>query len=166
MRRILLLLVVVLLPAPLLAQRGMEPSPDVFLFSGRVGYDTQFNEPVVGAGVRVPTWLLEGLAVQAAGDFTFLPGVTERQLALDLMYNLRGLWVGGGAVFRNSYWDGNFDDRETRTGYSLFAAFGGTPAGRDVFAVSAEFRFVWVEDFSPRPFTLGINLAPGRLLGG
>ena len=115
-------------PAPASAQRRPDAPPPVpFLVAGRVGFDTRTTEdPILGAMVRIPVPIpIPGrVALQAAGDLTFLDGLTERQLALDLVYDLRGLTLAGGPVFRNSIWrDPNAGpgsaltgDRDTRTG--------------------------------------------------
>ena len=163
----LILLALLALPSVLEAQgprRGDAP-PQVFTVGVRGGYDTEFSEPVLGLVTRVPTQIIPRVYVQGAVDWTFLQTLTEWQITTDVMYDLGGLFLGGGPVFRNSVWVDSNGARETRTGYSVFASLGGVPLGRLPFATGLEFRYVRVEDFSPTPVTIGIFLAPRRLLG-
>jgi hypothetical protein len=170
MRTLLLITFLALTPVSLQAQfggprRGPGPSPssETFTIVPRAGYDLKYQEGVVGLLLRIPTRVVPGLAVQAAGDFTFLSGATERQLSLDLVYDLGGIRLGGGPVFRNTYWGTLNQGRETRSGYSVVLGLGGAPGPRSPISVELELRFVWVDDFNPRPLTLGIGFAPGRL---
>ncbi|MDT8342302.1 MAG: hypothetical protein RQ751_12380 [Longimicrobiales bacterium] len=169
-----LLPLLLLAPAAAAAQPGPQPGSVPFTLTVRGGWDIEFDDPVLGAVAYIPTPLVRGLGIQVAGDLTFLDDLTERQLALDALYDLGGLRVGGGPVFRNSLWvvDGaggagaEVLERETRTGFSLVAAFGGTPSRDSPWTFGLEFRFIWVDDFRPRPFTFGVGVVPGRLLGG
>lgn len=167
----ILALALALSPSDAEAQRRQPAaSGSTFLVGAKVGFDTRFDKPMAGVALRAPVPIpLPGpglLAVQASGDFTFLDDLTERQLTLDLLYDLGGLSIGGGPVFRNSFWiDAPAGERETRTGYSVVVGLGGTPMGRSSIAVGLEYRFVSVEELSPRPLTLMVAVAPSRLLG-
>lgn len=167
-----LLLALLLVPGAARAQRmdRRPPAPELTV-TVRGGFDLEFDDPVAGAAILVPLPWVRGLSLQGAGDLTFLEGLTERQAAVDLLYGLGGFRIGGGVVFRNSIWPDALEDaepgadlpRDTRTGFSAVIGLGGTPLGDSPFVVGVEIRFVWVEEFHPRPFTVGLGLAPGRL---
>lgn len=174
MNRLLAFVLLALLLAPGTAQAqrmDRRPAGPEFTVGIRGGFDLEFEDPVAGVAVLVPVPWLRGLAVQAAGDLTFLDALTERQAAVDLLYGLGGLRIGGGVVFRNTVWPDALADpapgstlpRETRTGFSAVLGLGGTPLGDSPFVVGLEVRFVWVDDFKPRPLTVGVGVAPGRL---
>lgn len=153
------------LPADVLAQgRGSVAGLTV---SGRVGYDIEYDVLAVGAGLRAGLGRLP-FEAQVAGDLTFLSGdVTERQLALDLLFRLGtgGLAFGGGPVFRNSYWevdDEGLGNRETRTGYSLVLALGGVPEWGSRLVTGLEVRWISVEDFNPRTIMAQVGLSLAR----
>ena len=168
MRPALVLLALLLTALPAEAQFGTPrrasapPRAELWVVVPRAGFDLEFQEGIVGLMTRVPTRLIPGVAVQAAGDVTFLRNATERQLSLDLVYDFGGLRLGGGAVFRNSYWGQQLDQRETRSGYSLVLGVGGNPGPRSVLAAEIELRWVSVEGFTPMPLTLGLSVAPSR----
>lgn len=163
------LLLVAALPAAADGQR--RPPPEVpFVVGAKVGFDTQTREAVVAGGfLRVPLPVPGRFALGVGGDLTFLEGLTERQLTVDVVYDLGGVYVGAGPVFRNTIWPatgadpGSLSDRESRTGFSLVLGLGGSPMGRLPLAVGLEYRFVWVDDFRPRPLTLGVGVALNRL---
>jgi hypothetical protein len=167
------LLALFLSTSPLEAQRrqpGPVETPPITL-GAKAGFDTRFDKPMAGLVVKAPVPVqLPGrgfLAVQAAADFTFLDALTERQLTLDVLYDLGGLSIGGGPVFRNSFWvDSPVGERETRSGYSIVVGLGGMPMARSAIAVGLEYRFVSVEELRPRPLTLTVAVAPSRLFGG
>jgi hypothetical protein len=120
--------------------------------NARVGYDIDFDGPVLGVGTmiglpRVP------FSVHAAADVTFLDRINERQLAVDLLFHVgRGLAVGGGPVFRNTIYDveDGLGPRETRTGYSLVAALGSAAPRFGRLLTGLELRWIWIEDFRPQ----------------
>lgn len=169
----LVLLALLLAPGTAWAQRmDRRPAGPEFTVGVRGGFDLEGEDPIVGAAVLAPVPWLRGLAVQAVGDLTFLDALTERQASVDLLYGLGGLRIGGGVVFRNTVWPEALTDpspiedlpRETRTGFSAVVGLGGTPLGDSPFVLGLEIRFVWVDDFRPRPLTVGAGVAPGRLL--
>ncbi len=135
--------------------------------SARAGYDMDTNVFVVGAGVRSGLWRLP-FEAQLAGDLTFLrDDVTERQLAVDLLYRLGtgGLAFGGGPVFRNSYYnvtDESLGERETKVGYSLVLALGGVPQWGSRVVTGLEVRWISVDAFDPRTVMAQVGLSLGR----
>lgn len=148
--------------------RGRPPlpgaaAPPVLTLGVYGGWDTWFDEPLLGAKARVGVPSFPWVALQSAADWTFLQGLTERQVTADVLVDLGGIAVGGGAVFRNSVWDVDNPVRETRTGGSLVLSLGGVPLGRSAFSVGLDYRFIWIEGFRPRPLTLNVTVAPERL---
>lgn len=161
----LALAAVTALPADALAQSRQAVTG--FTVSGRLGYDVEFDVLAVGAGLRAGLGRLP-FEAQVAGDFTFLSGgVTERQVAVDLLYRVGsgGLALGGGPVFRNTYWevtDESLGSRETRTGYSLVLALGGVPDQRSRLVTGLEIRWISVGDFNPRTIMAQVGLSLAR----
>ncbi|UCC24059.1 MAG: hypothetical protein JSU98_10000 [Gemmatimonadales bacterium] len=173
MRRLPYLLLTLLLAAPgtVEAQRSAPLPTQPWTVGGKVGFDAQTDDMVLGVETRIPLPLPGRFAVQLGADWTFLEILTERQFTADLLYDLGAVAIGGGPVFRNSVWldgdvppSGDLDDaRETRTGYSLVLSLGG-PLGRgSPWGVAIQYRMIWVEGFSPRALTFGLQVAPGRL---
>lgn len=144
-------------------RRAPAPAPAPVVVGAYGGWDTFFREPLVGGRIRVAVPGLDLLAVQATGDLTFLTAITERQATVDLLLTGGGFAVGGGPVFRNTIWDVSGNRRETRTGWSAVLSLGGVPMGRSAFSVGIDYRFVQVGGFQPRPLTLSVTAAPGRL---
>lgn len=140
-------------PTPSAAQVTGFPSPAGLTVTGRLGYDIEFDEFVAGAALRADVGRLP-LELQIAGDWTFLDIITERQVAIDLLYKFGrgGLSIGGGPVFRNSVYitDDEPGPRETRTGYSLLLSMGGVPQDRSRLVTGLEFRWIFIEEFRPR----------------
>lgn len=156
------ILVLVCLAGPVEAQRRAIGGPFATV-GARVGFDTRFNRPIAGLAFRGALPRVPRLGFQAAGDFTFLQELTEAQISLDALLDLGGLAVGGGPVFRNTIWDVDETgapggDRETRLGYSAAVILGGRPMPRARYTTQIELRFVWAEDFRPRPVVIGVGL--------
>jgi hypothetical protein len=153
---VLLLATSLLAPAALTAQQ--QPTTAVSV-NARVGYDMEFDALVTGASLRVPV-LRFPFELQGAFDFTFLDGLTDRQLALDLLYRAgAGLFLGGGVIFRNSiYVEDAAGPRETRTGYSLVLGLGGAPSRRGRVLTGLEVRWMWVGDFSPQTIVAQVGI--------
>jgi hypothetical protein len=150
-------------PAPALAQMGGGVSPPGGMtVSGRLGYDLSLDAFALGASARVGLGRVP-FELQMAGDATFLDRVTERQLAVDVMYRLGrgGLAFGGGPVFRNTFYetDGELGPRETRRGYSLVVALGGVPSPRERLVTGLEVRWIRVENFRPQTLMAQVGLA-------
>jgi hypothetical protein len=168
MRSVFLLLLLALTAPPVQAQFGSRPRQarpraEAFMVVPRGGIDFEYQDGVVGLLLRVPTRVIPGVALQAAGDLTFVESGTSRRLALDVVYDFRGLRVGGGPVFRNGFWVDSQAVRDTRSGFSLLLGVGGSVLGRSAITTEIEARFVWVDDLNPRPVTLGLSIVPGRL---
>ena len=156
------LVAALLLPAAAQAQRR-PPATPVWTVGIRGGFDTNFNEEVFGVVTRIPTRILPRVSVQAAMDYTFLQALTEWQLSTDVVYDLGGLGVAAGPVFRNTRWADVGFQRETRAGFSVAGLVGGIPVGRLPVALGLEIRYARVDGFTPTPITIGVNLAPTRL---
>lgn len=173
MRRTLLAALVFALVAPTAAhaQRMGPPSRTrAVVVSIRGGFDTKFDKPVAGGAAFFPIPNVRWLGLQAAGDLTFLEGLTERQGSVDVLVDLGGLQVGGGPIFRNTIWNDSEDSlpggglsRETRTGASLVFVAGGTPFEDSRITVGVEYRLVWVDAFTPRPLVVSVGVLPERI---
>jgi hypothetical protein len=126
----------------------------------RVGNDFELDAFVVGAFAALPVDPWRRVALYPGFDLTFLDGLTEWQASADLAvfpFGSRALYVGGGAVFRNSVYldaDGELlPDRETRNGASAFV---GARTRTERFVTHLEFRRVFIDDFAPTSVTLGV----------
>jgi hypothetical protein len=153
-----------LAPGSLEAQSGGGgEAPSGFVVTARAGFDLDLDGPVLGLGAEVGIPKLP-LALAAAGDATFLDAITERQLALDVLYRVGGgLRLGGGPVFRNTIYEIEDDEvlgpRETRTGYSLLLSIGGAPSRERTVVTGLEVRWVRVEDFRPQTLMVRVGLS-------
>lgn len=149
------------LPSDLVAQVG--PNPDArpsLMVSARAGYDFEISNGalVLGAGTRISVPGATFLELQGISDWTFLDGLTERQMGLDLLYQFGGLAVGGGPVMRTTVWDSEVStDKETRTGYSLVLILAGQATNR-LLNGQLELRYSKVSNFSPKTVSVGVNL--------
>ncbi|HZD06357.1 MAG TPA: hypothetical protein VE173_15710 [Longimicrobiales bacterium] len=134
----------------------------VLEIGSRIGMDITDNVLVLGGHLRIPVDPWQRFELMPGFDFTFQSGLTERQLELDGAFFIDGariLYLGGGAAFRNTRYLENrqvLEQRETRTGYSVFAGLhGGTFL--DALTTQIEFRWTFVDDFKPRTITLGFD---------
>jgi hypothetical protein len=146
------------LPGTVRAQVEGPPIVRALTLGPRVGYDTEFSAFVAGAYVRLPLPKIP-VELQSTADFTFLNKITERQVAVDVLWRSGvGVYVGGGPVFRNTVFvsDNPDDPRETRTGYSLVIGLGGTPTRDRWWIGGLELRWARVEDF--RPMTIMVEV--------
>ena len=105
--------------------------------------------------VTIDPW--NRLALMGGYDLRFLRGHTEKQFTADaiiLLSQLRALYVGGGAVFRNTFPEGDLDERQSFTGFSLVGGLrGGTFL--NLFVTQVEVRYVEVEGRDNLVLTLG-----------
>lgn len=171
MPRAALLTTLLLLAAPIPGEAQRRPAPEVpFVLGAKVGLDTQTRDAAVaGAFLRFPLPVPGRFAAGVGGDLTFLRGLTERQLTVDVLYDLGGFYLGGGPVFRNTIWPGaasdpgTTPDRETRAGFSFVLGLGGAPMRGAPVTVGLEYRLVWADDLRPRALTLGVGVALDRL---
>lgn len=135
----------------------------------RAGMDIRNEAPLLGVQLRMPVdpWLRLDLVPGA--ELVFQSGFTERQYNLDGALYLdagRSLYVGGGAAFLDTFYldeDGELlEEREIRSGYSVFGGFHGTAAPGG-FAPHIELRWTYVDVFELRTIYIGVNyfLRPG-----
>lgn len=160
----ILLLVAALLCLPMVAEaQPLTDRPQSVSIGARIGYELAVTggSLILGAATRAGVPGMERFEIQALADFTFLNALTERQVNLDVLYQLGGLAIGGGPAFRNTLWPGAGAERETRVGYSAVAIFGGQ-AGRSLLAAQLELRYSKVSVFSPRAIHLGVSLPLAR----
>jgi len=153
-----LILILILIPAPLLAQGPSAQAPAQGVVAGaRVGIDYFSDALVLGAQVHIQPdpWGLFDLMPNA--EVSRRGGSNNWQLNADLaVMPLRGLYAGGGAAFRHTLYE---EDRglETRTGYSVFAGLR-PPPERGELNPQIELRWTFVGDFQrPRTITVGAN---------
>lgn len=98
----------------------------------RAGFDNVQSRPMLGAMARIPVVPRGSIELLPNADVTFLPGLKQYQLNLELVYLLSGrrggFYGGGGIGLRNSVFgpDPTADRRNERT-FSLVAGirFGG-----------------------------------------
>lgn len=141
-----------------------QPTGRTLEIGPRVGIDYHAESMVVGGQLRFAVDPWQRLDFVPSMELTFQGGLTERQLNLDgaiYIDRARTLYVGGGAAYRNTYYleDGVvLDERETRTGYSLFAGLH-LPRGERFFETQVEFRWSFVDHFEPRIVAIGLNYA-------
>ena len=87
----------------------------------RAGFDNAQSRPMVGAMARIPVLPSGSIELLPNADVTFLPGLKQYQLNLELVYVLggrRGGFYGGGGIgLRNSVFgpDPTADRRNERT---------------------------------------------------
>lgn len=142
---------------------GETPSRRILRIGPRAGFDLLQEALVLGAHLSVPVDPWNRVAFSPSVDATFLSGLTEYQFNLDGAVYLdprQSVYLGAGAAFRNTYYTDEageaLDERETRTGYTLFGGINGARIG-DLFLTQLEFRWSFVDDFEPRTLTLGFN---------
>lgn len=154
-------LAAVLAPSAMEAQVGpnSQARPSISI-GARAGYDFEISNGafVLGAGTRISIPGMPYLELQGVTDWTFLDGLTERQMGVDLLYQFGGLAVGGGPVVRNTIWDAAvLDERESRTGYSLVVILAGQATNR-LLNGQLELRYTKVSNFTPKAVSVGVNL--------
>lgn len=155
------LLLLVLVPGTVGAQerRGppARPRPQAVMVGARVGVD-YFNDAfVMGAQSHLilDPWGVVDLMPNA--EVAFFRGTRDWQLNADVaILPVRGFYGGGGAAFRNSVYDFEVGERETRTGYSFFLGLL-VPPGRRSIATQVELRWSFIDDKEPRSVTIGAN---------
>ena len=161
-------------PAPVLGQGpglGARGGPTPFSVGLRGGWEFTNSNWILGAHARVGLPGVSFLDVQAVGDLTFASppafvggsSFQERTLNTELLFRTGTLAVGGGAVFRNSFWVDFDSPRETRTGWSAVAVLGGVADPRSAFAFQIEYRYTRIEGFGLQAFTAGASVVPTRL---
>lgn len=162
-----------LFPMGIAAQgpRGPGLGPTPFTVGVRGGWEFTNSDWILGAHARVGLPGVSFLDFQAVGDLTFATppafvggeSFQERTLAADLLYRFGTLAIGGGAVFRNSFWEDFDSPRETRTGWSGVAVLGGVADPRSTFTFQVEYRYTRIEGFGLQSVTAGAGVVPTRL---
>lgn len=157
------LALLLLAPATELVAQQLADAPRSVRIAARVGYDVEVSNGalILGGGVRASLPGPLPLEVQGLADFTFLNNLTERQANVDVLWQFRGVALGGGPAWRNTIWLNNGARRETRTGVSGVAIFGGA-AGRGLLSAQLELRYTKVSDFTPSAIMIGVNLPLAR----
>lgn len=148
------------IPTCLTAQPGGRIGDAPALSVGpRLLVDFDASVLTLGGEVRFAPPAPEFLQIRAAYDFTFLDGLTERTLMLDLLLATRGFAVGGGPAVRNTRISSE-DPREDIRGWSAVVMLGGDPRVNSRFSFGLELRFLFLDDFEPRTFgaVLGVPL--------
>lgn len=162
-----------LLPGQAAAQglRGPPLGPTPFTLGLRGGWEFTNSNWILGAHARIGLPGVSFLDVQAVGDLTFASppafiggeSFQERTLNADLLYRMGTLAVGGGVVFRNSFWEDFDSPRETRTGWSGVVVLGGVADPRSTFTFQLEYRYTRIEGFGLQAVTAGLGVVPTRL---
>lgn len=106
--------------------------------------------------VTIDPW--NRLALMPGYDLRFLRSLTERQFTADaviLLGQFRALYLGGGAVFRNTVPMDEPDVRENLTGFSIV---GGLRAGTflNLFVTQVEVRYLEVDGLDNLVLSLGL----------
>lgn len=147
------------------------PGATPFSVGLRGGWEFSNSNWILGAHARVGLPGVSFLDVQAVGDLTFASppafiggeSFRERTLNADLLVRRGTLAFGGGAVFRNSFWEDFDTPRETRTGWSGVVVLGGVPGPRAAMAFQLEYRYTRIEGFGLQALTAGASVVPTRL---
>ena len=145
---------------------GDQPAPQGRLTSGargvfvgaHAGFDMKNDAIVVGAQSHLIADPWGRIDVIPNMDVTFISGITEYQFNAEAAaVVIPGLYVGGGAAFRNTvYEDSPGADRETRRGYTLFVGIR-PPSRSGGLTTQAELRRTSVDRFRPVTLTVGLN---------
>jgi hypothetical protein len=148
-------------PAPPTEER---PPPARLEIGVRAGLDYQNDSPSLGGHARVSVDPWRRLDLLPSVEFTFQDRLTEKQFNLDGALYLDGsrtLYVGSGAAFRDTFYlDDEGDplaERETRTGFNLFAGLHLVSPSDLPVALQLEARWTFVGDFRPRTLVVGVN---------
>lgn len=142
-----------------------------FTVGVRGGWEFNNSNWILGGHARVALPGVPFLDVQAVGDLTFatppafLGGESfqERTVKADLLYRSGTLGIGGGAVFRNTFWEDFESPREWRTGWSGVVVLGGVASPRSPITFQLEYRYLRIEGFGLQEFTAGVGVVPTRL---
>lgn len=141
-----------------------QPSPRRLEIGVRAGLDYQDDSPSLGAHARISVDPWRRLDLLPSVEVTFQDRLTEKQFNLDgglYLDGSRTLYVGSGAAFRNTlYLDGDgapLPERETRTGFNLFAGLHLVSPSDLPVALQLEARWTFVGDFEPRTLVIGVN---------
>lgn len=138
---------------------------------GRVGFDMQFQNLMVGGLARASFPVALTPTLQVSGDLTFFDGLTDRGAGADLLLEvIPGLFLGGGPYWRNTVYavdplEGpatGESRRETRLGWSAVVQLGGI-GGRDRRVTGLEFRWAEIDGYNPQMLSLQFGV---RLTGG
>ena len=156
-RLAILLLLLACFTPPLSGQGPGQASPAGrgVLLGAHIGLDYLFDGFVVGGQghfILDPWGVLD---LMPNGEAEFRQGITDWQLNADLAVQpIRGLYLGGGAAFRNTIYRES-EGRETRRGYSVFA--GVRPPGSGLLRPQLEMRWTVVGGLRPRVISVGVN---------
>ena len=167
-------LALLLSPASVSGQRmgpEMADASTPFTVGVRGGWEFTNSDWILGAHARIGVPGAPFLDLQVVGDLTFAsppgflggPSFTERSLAADVLFRSGTLAVGGGPVFRNSYWVDLDSPRETRTGWSAVGVLGGVADPRSAVTFQLEYRYTRIEGFGLQALSLGLGVVPTRL---
>jgi hypothetical protein len=130
----------------------------------RVGFDNAQSRPMLGAMVRLPVLPSGAVELLPNADVTFLPGLKQYQVNLELVYLLdgrRGGFYGGGGIgLRNSIFGPDATaGREYKRTYSL--VFGIRFGGLGRIRPELETRWIFLDQQvrDPRLITFGATVA-------
>jgi len=126
----------------------------------RVGYDSNERATVLGAQLRIPA-LPSGLVeVMPTADVTFVTGLREYQVGVDVVVvsggRRGGVYAGAGWGARNTIYEG--PERDTRRAFTVVFGLKTGALGESPFGTQIEMRWVHPDGpFRPKVLSLGVN---------
>ena len=126
------------------------------LVGAHVGVDYLFEGLLVGGQTILQLDPWGRLSLIPNAELEFRQGLRDWQANADAaVMPFPGVYVGGGASWRNTIFDEE-EGRATRHGWSFFFGYRDPPSPRR-FSPQIELRWSFISDIEPRMLTIGLN---------